>query len=91
LALPGKSGGEQHGFEVIEMKVKETVGAIGFFTLVGAETLVLAVAGAVQVAAAGVALVAAAPFATGRNKSRARELASAPRDEGLDVRLPRAA
>jgi hypothetical protein len=53
------------------MKVKETVGAIGFFTLVGAETVVLAVAGVVQVAAAGVALLAVAPFATGRNKSRA--------------------
>ncbi len=74
------------------MKVKETIGAIGFFTLVGAETVALAVAGVVQVAAAGVALLVVAPFATGRNKSRARQLAAlAPRDERIDVRLPQAA
>jgi hypothetical protein len=74
------------------MKVKQTVGAIGFFTLVGAETLVLAVAGVVQVAAAGVALLVVAPFAIGRNKSRARQLAvSALRGERIHVRLPRAA
>jgi len=74
------------------MKVKETVGAIGFFTLVGAETVGLAVAGVGQVAAAGVALLVVWPFASGRNKSHARQLALlAPHDERIDVRLPQAA
>ena len=58
------------------MKVKETVKTIGFFTVVGAESVVLAAAGAVQVAAAGVALLVAAPFRTGGNKNRSANVSA---------------
>ena len=51
------------------MNVEETVGTIGFFTLAGAATLGLAVAGVIQVAAAGVELLVVAPFAKRRPRA----------------------
>lgn len=74
------------------MKVKGTVGAIGFFTYVGAATVGLAVAGVIQVAAAGIELLVVAPFAQTRKMARARKLTVVtPRTERVDVRRPQAA
>jgi len=74
-----------------DMKANDTLDAIGVIAVAGALTVVLAAAGVVQVAAAGVELLIASPLA-GRKKAvrRTGTIATVPTAR-TDVRLPRAA
>ena len=72
--------------------VKETVDSIEFVAAVGAFTVGVAAAGAVQVAAAAVDLLILGPLAFTRTMKRVnRPTVVGPRTERIEIRTPQAA